>query len=110
MYMSMLNVQIPTDLCALIRAYGQENQKSTVQVVVAALSSYLAHFARLQRASREYDIQSAYNDYRAARDSKMSLSPDSEQEEELDKEVAELRRRSGLPERKRADPASRKMP
>ncbi len=100
MYMSMLNVQIPTDLCALIRAYGQENQKSTVQVVVAALSSYLAHFARLQRASREYDIQSAYNDYRAARDSAMRLPPNP-QEEELDKEVEELRRRSGLPERKR---------
>ncbi len=96
----MLNLQIPADLCALVRAYGQENQKSTVQVVVAALSAYLAHFARLQRASREYDIQSAYNDYRAARDSAMRLPPNP-QEEELDKEVEELRRRSGLPERKR---------
>src|SRR5712692_4703541 len=107
--MSMLSVQIPTDLCALIRAFGEKNQKSTVQIVVAALTSYLAHFARVARAEREYDIQSAYSDYRAAQDSKMgSLSLDRE-EEDLDKEVAELRRLSGLPERTRTDAASRKM-
>jgi len=100
MYMSMLNLQIPADLCALIRAFGDKNQKSTVQVVVAALNAYLANFARQARASHEYDIQSAYNDYRAARDSAMRL-PNNPQEEELDKEVEELRRRSGLPERKR---------
>jgi len=101
MYMSMLNLQIPADLCALIRAYSKENQKTTVQVVIAALNSYLAHFAGLQRASREYDIESTYDDYRAARDSAMRL-PNNPQEEELDKEVEEIRRRSGLPERKRA--------
>ena len=101
MYMNILNLQIPSDLCALIRAYGKLNQKSTVQVVVAALNSYLAHFARLQQASHEYDIASAHSDYRAARDSAMRL-PNNPQEEELDKEVEEIRRRSGLPERKRA--------
>ncbi len=62
MYMNILNLQIPSDLCALIRAYGKLNQKSTVQVVVAALNSYLAHFARLQQASHEYDIASAHSD------------------------------------------------